>query len=245
MIEKSLESEITSFLYKIIPFSLIAILVNSLIITIVLWNVVSHKILLPWLGLIILFMIFRSSSYLLFKKGLTKTKTRTWSYLFIGLTALAGIIFGALGVFPFPKEQFEYQVFVYFALGGMTAGSLGSFSINKKAFFAYSIPGFIPGTVKFFLIGGPEYLAMGIMGSLFFIIMVTTLSRMHRLTINSIKLSKENIKLAASLKEISLTDSMTGLKNRRFFDDVLKPEAKKLISRSLPYIPSKKRRKGT
>ena len=242
---KSLESEITSLLYKIIPTTLIALLINSLIITIVLWNVISHKILLPWLGLILLFIIFRSISYLLFKKGHPKIKTKTWSYLFIGLTALIGVIFGAAGVFPFPKEQFEYQVFVYFALGGMTAGSLGSFSINKNAFFAYSIPGFIPGTVNFFLIVGPEYLAMGIMGSLFYIIMIITLFRMHQLTINSLKLSKENIELAASLKEISLTDSMTGLKNRRFFADVFKMEAKKLIACVSTYTPTaKNRRKG-
>jgi len=189
-------------------------------------------------------MIFRSISYLLFKKGPPKIKTSTWSYLFIGLTALAGVIFGASGVFPFPKEQFSYQVFVYFALGGMTVGSLGSFSINKNAFFAYSIPGFIPGTVNFFLIGDPRYLAMGVMGTLFYIIMIITLFRMHQLTINSLKLSKENIELAASLKEISLTDSMTGLKNRRFFTDVLEPETKNFISRSLPYSPTKNRRKG-
>jgi len=242
---KSLESEITSLLYKIIPTTLIALLINSLIITIVLWNVISLKILLTWLGLILLFIIFRSISYQLFKKGPPEIKTRTWSYLFIGLTALAGIIFGAAGVFPFPKEQFSYQVFVYFALGGMTAGSLGSFSINKNAFFAYSIPGFIPGTVNFFLIGGPKYLAMGVMGTLFYIIMIITLVRMHRLTINSLKLSKENIDLAASLKEISLTDSMTGLKNRRFFTDVFKLEAKKLISCASTYTPTaKNRRKG-
>ncbi len=132
MIEKSLESEITSFLYKIIPTTIIALLINSLIITIVLWNVISPKILLPWIFLILIFIIIRSISYLFYKKGLPKIKTRTWSYLFIGLTALAGVIFGFAGVFPFPKEQFAYQVFVYFALGGMTAGSLGSFSINKN-----------------------------------------------------------------------------------------------------------------
>ncbi len=241
---KSLESEITSYLYKITPTTIIALLINSLIIAIVLWNVISLKILLPWLGLILLFIIIRSISYLLYKKGPQKIKIRKWSYLFIGLTALAGVIFGALGVFPFPKEQFEYQVFVYFALGGMTAGSLGSFSINKNAFFAYSIPGFIPGTVNFFLIGGPKYLAMGVMGTLFYIIMIVTLVRMHRLTINSLKLSKENIDLAASLKDISLTDSMTGLKNRRFFDDVVKPEVKNLISRSSKYSPTKNKRKN-
>jgi len=84
----------------------------------------------------------------------------------------------------------------------MTAGSLGSLSINKNAFFAYSIPGFIHGTVNFFLIGGTKYLAMGVMGTLFYIIMIVTLVRMHRLTINSIKLSKENIELAASLSDL-------------------------------------------
>jgi len=241
---ESLESEVTSFLYKIIPATIISLLINSLIITIVLWRVISHKILLPWLCLIFMFVIFRSISFLLYKKWPLIIKTRTWSYLFIGLTVLVGVIFGAAGVFPFPKEQFEYQVFVYFALGGMTAGSLGSFSINKKAFFAYSIPGFIPGTVNFFLIGDTKYLAMGVMGILFYIIMIITLFRMHSLTINSMKLSKENINLAASLKEISLTDSMTGLRNRRFFNDVLKPETNNLISQSLPYSPTKNRRKN-
>jgi diguanylate cyclase (GGDEF)-like protein len=236
---QSLQAEITRIIFAQLPINNLAVLINATIIILILWKSTPVNTLFTWLGINLLVGALRMVMLYLYRKKRSLEDNQKWLKLFLSSTFLAGLAFGSAGIFLFHPELFEYQVFVYFVLGGMVAGSSGTYAIKRRMFFIYSIPVFAPATIHFFIKGGIIDVAMGAMGVLFFSIMVVTVLRMHKVTLTSLTLSYENKELIASLreekhqteklneelKEMSLKDPMTGLQNRRFFLEIIKPEA--------------------
>lgn len=236
----SLDVEVTRLIYKQLPMNALATVINGTILLLVLWKAVSPQPLIVWFAANLAISVLRLIGFLFYKKRFSgeESDNNKWLNWFTAGTLVAGMTFGSAGVFLFSGD-FAYRVFVYFVLGGMLVGSAGTYAIKKRLFLIYAIPVFFPGTVHFFLMGGDINLAMAGMGVLFFGIMFVTVLRIHKVTINSIELTIRNAALIASLreekqqteklnedlKEMSLKDPMTGLKNRRFFLEVIKPEA--------------------
>lgn len=238
--EELLEMEVTRLLYQQLPLNTMAAVGNGVIIVLVLWKAVAHMPLLIWFAVNALVALSRIVLLNFYRKRFANGESgnKKWLYWFAAGSLLAGLAFGSAGAFLFSSE-FAYRVFVYFILGVMLAGSSGTYAIKRKIFLVYALPVFLPATVHFFLMGGDINLAMSGMGVLFFAVMMITVFRMHKVTVNSIKFTIRNNALIASLrkekkqtellneelKEMSLKDTMTGLKNRRFFLEVIKPEA--------------------
>lgn len=254
-----IEKEIIRLIYTQLPINILAVLINAGIIVFVLRNAVSGTTLTWWFGANVVAIIPRLGLFFTYKKQRRTGNVRESLMfgLFVFSTFFAGLAFGSAGVFLFPSDSFAHQVFVYFVLGGMTAGSAGTYAIKKSLFLVYSIPVLIPGTLHFLVKGGEINLAMGGMGILFYAIMVVTVMRMHKTTINSLTLSFENRrlvntlqrekkqseKLNVELREMSLKDPMTGLQNRRFFLEIIKPEALS-FSTELAYASAKKEQRN-
>jgi diguanylate cyclase (GGDEF)-like protein len=236
---QSLQAEITRIVFTQLPINTLAVLINAIIIVIILWKSIPKMTLFIWIGVNLFVSLLRMSSYYMYRNKSSGIDEKRWLNLFLIGTFLGGVAFGSAGVFLFHPELFKYQVFVYFVLGGMVAGSSGTYAIKRGAFFLYSIPVFIPATIHFFIKGGDVGVAMGLMGFLFYSIMIVTVLRMNKVTITALTLSYENKSLVASLREekqqteklndelreMSLKDPMTGLQNRRFFLEIIKPEA--------------------
>jgi diguanylate cyclase (GGDEF)-like protein len=236
-----IENEITRLIYAQLPVNVLAVFINASVIVFILRNVLSFTPLAIWYGVNVGLSLVRLGMSFFYKKQSHSAKhsQRFWRLLFNSGTLLAGLAFGSAGIFLFPPDNFAYQVFVYLVLGGMAAGSSGTYAVNKGIFLLYSIPVFFPGTIHFFSMGGEIRTAMGALGLLFYLILFITVLRMHKITINSLTLDFENFHLIEKLKkekqqtealneelrEMSLKDPMTGLQNRRFFLEIIKPEA--------------------
>ena len=123
-------------------------------------------------------------------------------------------------------------------MGGMFAGSLGAFAIDKRTFLLFAAPVFLPVTARFFLMGGELYTAMGVLGLVFMAMMVSLVLRMNATFVEAFHLSLRNQRLARrtkrlnaqlvalndELRERSLHDALTHTHNRRFVSDVVRHE---------------------
>lgn len=258
--DHELQAEITGIIFKQIPINSLAVVINCLILIYVLWNIIDNTTLIAWFSanLVVFFsrMFIRNIYYRNPQKS--HKDIIKWQNIFFITTVISGFVFGSAGIFMFKKEFIEYNVFIYFVIGGMAAGSTGTYAIKLKFYFAYFIPLFFPATINFFLIGGTLNTAMGSMGILFFVILLITVFRMRKVTINSLTLSFQNRalldtiskekqqieKLNLELKEISLVDPMTGLKNRRFYSEVILEEASVFQSRFIYALAKKNSRRN-
>jgi signal transduction histidine kinase len=180
-------------IYKHAPIGIIANLVNSFILSFILWKVIPHSILIIWFSVIISISLLR---YLLcFKYGHSsqaRDDAGRWETLFLVTLTFSGVVWGSAGIFLFPIDSVAHQTFIAFVLGGMVAGAAGSFSVIIRIFLAFSLPALIPIIIRFFMIGDNIHLAMGGMILLFGLLMYSTAKRVNAVTISSLNLQFEN-----------------------------------------------------
>jgi len=240
--EDEVEVRIVAQLYEHAPAAIFATMVNSAMVAFVYRHLEPPHVLLPWLVLSVGFLAFR---YVIVKRGVKQGFT-SQNYLsrlrvFAGTAFVSGAIFGASGVLFIAPDRIAHNAFLYFLMGGMFAGSMGAFAIKKTVFFAYSAPVFLPITTHFFLLGGELHTAMATLGLIFIAMMVSLVFRMNKSLLSAFALSIQNERLVVettglnedlrqaneTLKRLSLYDSLTNIKNRRFIFDILQPEAER------------------
>lgn len=178
-----------------------ASILGAVAIALVVRNVVNRHQLVLWMSGIILICVVRlflSRNYL--KKEKTISRIRRYRTLFLVGLAATGIIWGSAAIWSFSPEQMASQVFIVLVLGGMVAGTVGIYSVILSAFFCFSVPTLFPMVLKFYLIGGEVYYAMGTMLVLYWVIMMITALKFNR-DIHGYLLTKyENLDLIADLE---------------------------------------------
>ena len=159
---RQIEAEQVRLLYTQAPAGCAATVLNAGIVTVVLWKVVAHPLLLAWLALLIAIILSLFVLLRLYQR-LTPTadRLRFWRTLFIIGVGFGGTVGGAAGMLLFPYESLVHQVFLVFVLGGMAAGAVAVLSPVMTAFLVVFIPTLLPITVQLFLQGDDVHVPMG------------------------------------------------------------------------------------
>ncbi|WP_233586602.1 GGDEF domain-containing protein [Legionella sp. km772] len=123
-------------------------------------------------------------------------------------------------------------------LGGLAAGSIASMSMCMPAYYAYVFPMFLPLILYNLYLMQVNNLILALMYALFLLMVFLVAQFNARLLLMTSKLNKEkdqlieqltetNLKLSRSIEEVrtmSITDSLTNIFNRRYFDMILGKE---------------------
>ncbi|OQX96425.1 hypothetical protein B6I21_01070 [candidate division KSB1 bacterium 4572_119] len=198
--KQNLYSEQVRLLYANATGSMVASLINSLILAILLWQHISYNVLIPWLGCSFLITIIRFIIVNHYNNTPIKVEdAQSWGRWLIAGIAAIGLVWGSAGIFLFADKSAVHQVFLAFVIGGMVAGSLGAYSVVKTAFLLFCVPASVPIMIKFFLVGEDIHLAMGGMTLLFMLVMLVTAHRMNKTIVTSLKLQFNNFSLINSL----------------------------------------------
>jgi len=195
-----LHIEQIKLLYAQAPAGLLATLVNSVVLTLVLWKVTSSWKLILWLGFVLLAVWLRHRLIKSYRKSsLEDIHADRWTvYFMLGLLA-SGVLMGSAGIFLFPYESLAHEVFLAFLLGGMVAGATGTYSVMLRGFLLYTLPIIAPITVQLLRQGTEIEVAIGGLLVIFYAIMVNTAYYVHKTTIQSLRLRFENSELVADL----------------------------------------------
>lgn len=232
-------------LIGILSLSMSATIVNALIITFVLWNIIGHEKLIAWCSVNILYALSRYAIIYYYKKHFNKKHLSAWKIGTFISFAIAGILFGSAGIFLTDPSHFEYVIFLYFVAGGMAVGSVGSYHNDLPIYFVYSSTVFLIPTASIYFLDNTISSPMVFLGIIFYFIISIMATRMHRelreaLLLrydniqlvqslkeeknNTEKLNAELVKINLELKELSLVDPLTSLRNRRYLFEVVMPE---------------------
>jgi len=157
-----IEAEQTNLLYAQAPISLVVTLLNSAIVTVILWNEVAHPVVFSWFVLMVAVTLARFILVQLYRRAApTADQVRRWRTRFIIGASCAGLTWGGAGIFLFPRDSFVHQLFLVFVLGGMITGAVAMLSWVKGAFLAFLVPAALPITVRFLTQGSEVFAAMG------------------------------------------------------------------------------------
>lgn len=187
------------------------------------------------------------SSYVL-KHELYKENNRLSVLIFLSLTMLMGCIWGASYIIFMPYISNIHEVILILVYGGLAAGAATSLAGYLPAYYAYILPMFLPVIIVNYSFGEQERSILATMFILF-VIMIATIARINHNMLNRIfqlnsqkdylinELSISNKKLEISNEEVrlmSITDPLTGLYNRRYFDNILLQELNRAKRNKFP-----------
>ncbi len=204
-----------------------------------------------WFLAILLISILRwVYSKLSLKDKRYEINPRSFLLVFVTLTFLMGLAWGACYFLFIPYVSRIHEIIIILVLGGMAAGSIPSLSIYLPAYYAYILPIFLPVIFYNFYQVDVERVILGTMFLLFVIMLIVIGNINAHLLDNTFKLSKEKDYLISQLrysnkrleeyiqklKIVSITDSLTGLYNRRYFDKTLKNEFNRAKRNKYPLV---------
>lgn len=219
-----------------IPFNTLLAFLLSLDL---IYNKAPYSTVYSWFFAILVISILRwSYSKLSLKKKSYEKETKAFLYIFLILTFFMGLAWGACYFIFIPYVSRIHEIIIILVLGGMSAGSIASLSSYLPAYYAYMLPMFLPVIFYNFYQVDVDRIVLGTMFLLFVIMLIIIANLNAHLLSNTFKLAREKDYLIKQLqfsnkrleeyieklKVVTITDALTGLYNRRYFDKSLKNE---------------------
>ncbi len=157
------------------------------------WDAIPATTLIPWAVALGATALLRGASIFVYGRvpADDEAAVRTRFFWFRLGVALAGLVWGLAGILLFPVNDPQHLMFLIFALAGMTAGGVISFSADLPSAIVFSLATVLPLIGRLFWAGDSASVAMGVVTAFYLGFMLMTLRRINRATIENITLHLE------------------------------------------------------
>ncbi len=212
------KSEQIRILFAAIPHSLIAILVSSLILSVVQWEVIDHATIIAWFVSTNLLSLIRLQMYQQFN-SLQKERylNKVWHRLALLTSVFSGLSWGAGGYFLFSESSLVHQVFLAFVLAGVSAGAITTLAAILNAARVFVILAVAPVIVQLILSDSTLSLEMTTLSLLFTTIILISAKRLNQTIVESLTIRHQHELAEQTIRYQALYDELTDLPNRRQF----------------------------
>ena len=183
------------------PTTTIGSLVAGTALVAVMWNHVSHAVLVGWLLVLCLhqsFRVYHYRSYL--KAGVEGQQAERWGKLYLMAAATAGVIWGSAGVLMYVPDSLAHQamlVLILFGIANVTTSTLSAFG---PAFYALNLLMLLPIIVRMLLDPGPARVYLAIPCIIVFVVVLSFGRTVNRTITESKHRRFENLDLIEELR---------------------------------------------
>lgn len=199
----TLKIEQTRLLYINLPAAIGTSLVLALILVYIQRSVIDHTWLFGWLMLMIMVSLYRTILIILWHRNRESgiSLILRWRHRFRVGVIVSGLIWGMGGILLFPVGNIPHQVFLSFVLAGLSAGAVTSLSADRLSVLSFLPLTLLPLIVRFGMESSEISLSMGVMTTLFLIVISQNASRVGRTIHENIRL-----RIEASAREEALQE---------------------------------------
>lgn len=197
--------------------------------------------LLIWVSAIVFISILRICLFYAYKKYGNEQSSSLWMHGWAGLFFILGVIYFCGFMYFTPLNKPEYLVSIGMFVVALSAASAISNTASIYATLSFFIPITVPNVIFLFVYGGTAGTVAAFTIVIYASIALYLLKKSNKAYEKSIFLNfkhKQEIekrkKIEQKLHDISRKDSLTGLFNRRYFDEMLKVEMGRASRNNLP-----------
>ncbi len=180
------------------PFALLGSLLTAGLVVIALWNVLSQRELLLWLGVNVLVLGLRVAVLRTYQPE-DLPALRRWSRRMLWSTGLAGIVWGLPYAYWLFQAPFEYQMFMIIGLLTLGTGAIYAYCIYMPLLLAFEVPYFFPPFLALGLDPDTLHHVLALAGMLYLLVTLAFALRMYRTQRDSLQMRFENRDLLARL----------------------------------------------
>ncbi|HAU1294722.1 TPA: GGDEF domain-containing protein [Legionella pneumophila] len=189
------------------------------------YNNVPALIIEAWIfGIVFISMVRSLFCWKIIKWGVEQNKIQSTLLKFFFLTFVMGSIWGACYFITLPYLNDLHEFIIILVFGGMCAGAIASLSVYLPAYYAYIFPMLIPVIIYNYALLDLDRTILATMFLIFIAMLIISAKINNRLLNQNFRLFNEKELLISELKVMTITDSLTGLYNRRYFDTLFPQE---------------------
>lgn len=174
--------------------SLIASISIALILAYMQREVIDTAVLLTWLSLVIAASLLRAIMVGIYQHAPINGSAAVRLFRFRIGVILSGLAWGSAGLLLFPADHPQHQIFLIFALAGMTVGGVVSFSADLFSAIVFSLALAVPLVFSLFVEAGDLSQAMGVAILLYLGFMMVAMRRISRQVHENIMLRLEAVR---------------------------------------------------
>jgi two-component system, sensor histidine kinase len=196
-----IRSEQVRTVYLHSPTTTVGSLVAGAALVAVMWDHVSHPVLIGWLIVLCLHQLLRVHHYRGYlRAGAEGQEAERWGKLYIMAAATAGVIWGSAGVLMFVPDSLAHQAMLVLILFGIATVSMGSLSALAPAFYALVLLTLLPIITRMLVDGGPARIYLAIPGIIVLGVVLSFGRTVNRIVAEWQRKRLENVDLIEELR---------------------------------------------
>lgn len=214
--QRQTHAESLAFLYRTMPGLALGQSVAALLVALALAEAAAMASLLGWCFAIIGVSLARVGLTRLALSqlaGLDAGGIRRWSWFLLGMTFLQACCWGAAPLLLW-ADDIGYRAFLVAVLAGIIAAGGITLALHKSYFWMYCLPIVVPTIVQLLVAGSRLELLLAGLLTFYVVLLHFGVARLTRMF-------QELLRLRLLMQDESRTDALTGLANRRRFDERL------------------------
>lgn len=212
-------------IFSLLPIGIIATVINSSIISVLMWNVIPHFWILSWLLAHIVFAVLRMAMVTIFKLDTKKFQhVKRWEKFSSVFLIVSGGIWGSSAFFGLLHSSVAYQMIVAVVLGGMCAGAAATYSALRVTYYGFTTPTLVPQIALFIIMGTPIHLAFAIMLILFTILISLSAETNHSIISSNYRLVFRNEDLIQYLRGSNQNAQLEITRRKQVESELLKSQ---------------------
>jgi diguanylate cyclase (GGDEF)-like protein/PAS domain S-box-containing protein len=196
----TLRTELVRLFYEQAPTGLIANTAVAAMVAALLWGAVPPALMAGWL---IAHAVINAGRYFLLRAWRRATPAargrRVWGDAAIAGCSLSGLAWASSVTLMTNSGTLAQQLFVTFALAGVSAGALSTMASLRAGYYAFLLPALLPTAIWFLANAGTLYTAMGMLTLLYMGVLLLTATHMRDSIARAVSLSLSNAELARHL----------------------------------------------
>jgi signal transduction histidine kinase len=186
-------------LYAQAPLGFIPSLLIAPLLTLILWEVIAHPVLLIWLALLEITLLIRIALTIAFHRcPQVDDDPARWATRYMVACAASGLCWGGTVILLTLSPSLVYDSLIALVLGGVLMGGVLTLTPVLNAYLAYALPLILPPVLWLLLQDDLIRATMGATGLLYLLLAMGTAHRYHQTLTQSLRLALNNGELAQS-----------------------------------------------
>ncbi len=198
--DQQVTAQAIDFLYANMRTIMFSIVLMPIAMVIVMWEYVSHPVLIAWFCAVAGIIIWR---LLLSRKYLhcppVPEDAPRWGRYFAFTSLASGLLWGGASILFFEQGSVFVLVFIYTCIFGLAVGSINVSAYWLESYYAFTIPALSLSALRL-LWEGSGYQWLGLLVIMFMFILIRLARNTHASALEAIRLRFENLELVEELR---------------------------------------------